>query len=126
MLRTSHVRYVSGRLSTATSSGSAGVRNVSVTWTLCPSNWYTVRVGSTVAYPTWGIASTPLGSSPISRSGVPSTRIMPVSRFARLVQWRVTSSVSLSALDQMLNSGLHATSGTDGGRCCDGSGLGWP
>src|SRR2546423_8653467 len=74
-----------------------------------------VRVGKTsrLVFDKGGTAATSL---PINRNGFPSMRTMLVNRWARPVQWVVLTSVSLSAWDQILKYGSHATSGTAGGR----------
>src|SRR5438552_18721298 len=74
-----------------------------------------VRVGSTSRF-VCGSAGIFAGSLPITRNPLPSIRTKLVSRCGLPVQWTVSASVSLSAGDQMLKYGSHATSGTAGGR----------
>src|SRR5262245_33014461 len=50
------------------------------------------------------------------RKAFPSIRTRLVNRCGAPVQWVVPVSVNLSAGDQMLKYGSHATSGTEGGR----------
>jgi hypothetical protein len=52
----------------------------------------------------------------MSRYALPSIRTKLTNGCARRVQWRVTSSVSRSDMDQMLKYGSLVTKGTAGGR----------
>ena len=54
----------------------------------------------------------------MTRKVFPSIRTRLVSRCGLPVQWVVSASVNLSAGDQMLKYGSHATNGTEGGRKC--------
>ena len=97
------------------SSGNAAVIKVRVSDIPPPSNVQIVRVGWTSSC-VCGKTGSLAGSLPISRKTFPSIRTRLVSRCALPVQCIVSASASLSAGDQMLKYGSHATSGTAGGR----------
>src|SRR5579862_5149695 len=74
-----------------------------------------LRVGSTTTdFCKSGAAD--LGSAPIKRYVLPSTRIKLTSEWSRRVQCFVVEPLSWSLSDQMLKNGLWVTSGTAGGR----------